>query len=284
MKAWFSRLNVQSKLFAIFGVTTLIGALTVGLNIIHITSLSTVDRALFRLAERLETTYRAGNLVQQLDLAEKRFILSGEISQRNEFRNYSEQIDGYIRLALLEADVEEEKGALSELERIKEEHDQTFDEIIKAIDAQDWDTLNGLMEEADGELDAMHSQIDSMHGRNMDDLTKTDKRRALLEGIAMLISAITLLFCLASAVVAAVVITKEVNQPIQRLTDAAAAVEERHFEPGLVADLAERPDEIGHLAHSLVDMAAAVRQREEDLRQQVDQIRTKVEQNEKGKA
>jgi nitrate/nitrite-specific signal transduction histidine kinase len=284
MKAWFSKLNVQSKLFVIFGVTTLIGAFTVGLNILHITSLSAVDRVLLRLAERLETTYRAENLVQQLDMAEKRFILSGEISHRNEFRSYSEQIDGYIRLALLEADAEEEKGALSELEHIKEEHDQTFDEIIKAVDAQDWDTLNGLMEEADQELDAMHKQIDDMHDRNMVTLTETDERRALFECIAMLISVITLLFCLASAIVAAVVITKQVNQPIQRLTDAAAAVGERHFEPELVADLAERPDEIGHLAHSLADMAAAVRQREEDLKQQVDQIRTKVEQNEKGKA
>ena len=72
----------------------------------------------------------------------------------------------------------------------------------------------------------------------------------------MLISIITLLFCLASAIVAAVVITKQVNQPIQLLTDGVASVEERHFEPELVADLAERPDEIGHLVHSFVDMVS----------------------------
>jgi CheY-like chemotaxis protein len=60
---------------------------------------------------------------------------------------------------------------------------------------------------------------------------------------------------------------------VDRLTDAASAVEAAAFEPGALLDVAERGDELGQLARVFQNMARKVHLREQRLRQQLRQLR-----------
>lgn len=63
---------------------------------------------------------------------------------------------------------------------------------------------------------------------------------------------------------------------VTRLVDAATAVEAGRYEGGMLADVAQRGDELGHLARVFDGMAAEVRAREERLRDRLNELRTDI--------
>ncbi|MFI5234772.1 MAG: protein kinase [Gemmatimonadales bacterium] len=71
---------------------------------------------------------------------------------------------------------------------------------------------------------------------------------------------------------------------VDRVVAAAAAVESGHYVPGLLAEVAERDDAIGHLARVFGAMAAGVRAREERLSAQVSTLRQEIDAAKQGGA
>ena len=61
------------------------------------------------------------------------------------------------------------------------------------------------------------------------------------------------------------------------LTDAAAAVETGTFDPGCLADVALRADELGQLARVFQNMAREVYAREQRLKQQLQELRIEID-------
>jgi CheY-like chemotaxis protein len=72
-------------------------------------------------------------------------------------------------------------------------------------------------------------------------------------------------------------------EQVERLTDAAAAVETNTFEPESIAGVSARPDALGRLARVFQTMAREVRAREERLTQQVQQLRIEIDQTKKAR-
>jgi response regulator RpfG family c-di-GMP phosphodiesterase len=69
----------------------------------------------------------------------------------------------------------------------------------------------------------------------------------------------------------------EYLRQVDRLTDAASAVESATFEPEELVDVAERSDELGQLARVFQNMAHEVHLREQRLKQQLQQLRLDME-------
>ena len=65
------------------------------------------------------------------------------------------------------------------------------------------------------------------------------------------------------------------------LTDAAAAVEGGTFDPGCLADVAQRADELGQLARVFQSMAREVYAREQRLKQQLQELRIEIDEAKK---
>src|SRR5215472_4693182 len=80
-------------------------------------------------------------------------------------------------------------------------------------------------------------------------------------GIAALIAVAVL----AAGFAFSYVLAKRQVAPIERLTAAATAIEERNFDPKSLAAVTARPDEIGRLARVLSEMGEKVLAREEEL-------------------
>jgi CheY-like chemotaxis protein len=70
---------------------------------------------------------------------------------------------------------------------------------------------------------------------------------------------------------------------VARMTSAAAAVEDARFEPGLLADVAGREDELGQLARVFVRMAGEVAAREAKLRQEIHTLRIEIDDAQKAR-
>src|SRR5918995_267391 len=66
---------------------------------------------------------------------------------------------------------------------------------------------------------------------------------------------------------------------VDRVTDAAAAVEAGEFDPETIAQVAARRDELGRLARGFQQMAREVRAREQRLKQEVQQLRIEIDEN-----
>jgi HAMP domain-containing protein len=75
------------------------------------------------------------------------------------------------------------------------------------------------------------------------------------------------------------VVARTVATPVRRLTDAAESVQRGEFELAELDDLTQRQsdDEIAHLARAFRDMAAKVKERETNLRAQVQSLRIEID-------
>lgn len=82
-------------------------------------------------------------------------------------------------------------------------------------------------------------------------------------------------------VAASAVLTRRVTKPVERLTDAAAAVESGTFTPESLTGIAARTDELGQLARVFQRMAEGVKAREEQLRRQVETLRIEIDETKK---
>ena len=69
----------------------------------------------------------------------------------------------------------------------------------------------------------------------------------------------------------------EYLRQVASLTDAAAAVEAGAFDPGCLADVAQRADELGQLARVFQSMAREVYAREQRLKQQLQELRIEID-------
>jgi DNA repair ATPase RecN len=69
---------------------------------------------------------------------------------------------------------------------------------------------------------------------------------------------------------------KEYVQEVEHLTDAAAAVEAETFDPATLSGVAERSDELGQLARVFQRMAREVYARQQQLQQQVQELRIEL--------
>ncbi|RPI21127.1 MAG: HAMP domain-containing protein [Chloroflexota bacterium] len=107
--------------------------------------------------------------------------------------------------------------------------------------------------------------------------TETDDRSTYIETGAFITGVAALLVFLALAVIAAAVITFQVNRPLQVLAQATTEAQTGQYAPEKAGGLSGRKDEIGQLARGFAKMVAALGDREAGLKQQVEELRQKLE-------
>ena len=66
-------------------------------------------------------------------------------------------------------------------------------------------------------------------------------------------------------------------QQVEKITTAAAAVEKNAFETHILDEVATREDELGQLARVFQNMANQVKNREETLKKQVEELRIEID-------
>lgn len=283
MKTWFNQLNIQNRLFLVFGIIILICTLAVGFNLLNTVQIGAQSEELDRLFRTVRTYYQAQDLLQKIDLAEKSFIAQGYDSYLDDFDNYSAQMETFIRQALIKASSPAEKNTLVALQEGLRSHFANFQAIIPAVYEEDEDSVDAQQEVLFEEIYSLNGKIITMLDESYTVFEDTDTEKDNAQFRAFLVSSIALILFLILALVAAIVLNSQVNRPVRRLTEAVAAIETGQFDPAALQKLTGRQEEIGQLSRAVVDMAAAIQQREQSLQQQADNIRAKIRQREENR-
>ena len=283
MKTWFNRLNIQSKLFTVFGILILICTLAIGFNLLNTAQIGTQSEVLDRLFRTVREYYQAQDTLQKMDLAEKSFIAQGYDSHLDAFDNYSAQMETFIRQALIKASSLDEKNILVALQEALQSHTANFQAIIPAVYEEDWESVDAQQEVLFDEISSLNAKINAILEEDYIVFEDIDTLQYIAQVGAFFISSIALIFFVVSALIAAIVLNSQFNQPSQQLIEAVEAIEKRQFDPATLQKLTGRQEEMGQLARAIVDMAAAMQQREQALQQQADEIRAKIHQREENR-
>lgn len=283
MKTWFNRLNIQNRLFLVFGIVIVICTLAVGFNLLNTVQIGAQSEELDRLFRTVREYYQAQDLLQKMDLAEKSFIAQGYDSYLDDFDNYSAQMETFIRQALIKANTPAEKNTLVALQEGLRRHVANFQAVVPAVYEEDWDSVNAQQEVLFEEIYSLNGKIITMLEDSYTTFDDTDTLQTIAQLGALLVSSVALIFFVILAIVAAIVLNSQVNRPVQQLTEAVTAIETGQFDPAALQKLTGRQEEIGQLSRAVVNMAAAIQQREQALQQQAEDIRAKIRQREENR-
>jgi hypothetical protein len=94
----------------------------------------------------------------------------------------------------------------------------------------------------------------------------------------LLLAAVVAAFVLAVGLLTSIILGRRIAEPVARLTAAAAQIEDEVFDPENLVDVAARTDEMGQLARVFQRMARQVYAREQQLKQQVQELRVEIDQ------
>ena len=112
-------------------------------------------------------------------------------------------------------------------------------------------------------------------GATMVYLPTENLQAALRRGVQL--STLVAAFVLAVGILASAILSRRVTQPVAHLTTAAAAVESGTLNPESLDEVSTRGDELGQLARVFQRMIREVKTREEQLKQQVQALRIKID-------
>ena len=97
------------------------------------------------------------------------------------------------------------------------------------------------------------------------------------------LAALVAVVVLSVGLLVSVILARRVTQPVAQLTAAAADIEAGTFEVERLAAIAQRPDELGQLARVFQRMAREVYAREQQLKQEVQQLRIQIDEVKKAR-
>lgn len=97
------------------------------------------------------------------------------------------------------------------------------------------------------------------------------------------LTALVAVVVLSIGLLVSVILARRVTQPVAHLTAAAADIEAGIFEVEKLAPVEQRPDELGQLARVFQRMVRQVYAREQQLKQQVEELRIKIDEVKKAR-
>lgn len=273
----FNRLNIQSKLFSVFGLMILIGVVITMWNV-YSTIRIDIDTDVMvvenKLTEEMEDA-QANFLSMEVD--EKDFLLSGDEKYVDKHETNRALVGLFLRNSLLDAETLEEKTKIYDLQRKKEQYEEIFTRIVEAYHhEQPQEAIQISFEESDDMIQQIHEEIELIIQESKVFLETNAHEADQLARYSVIIGVVGLVIFLVLAVTAALITTQQFSRPVLVLDDAIAALGRGEFEPEMLERLTQRNDEIGRLARVVVDMDRSVQQRKHDLIQEAERIRAEI--------
>jgi nitrogen fixation/metabolism regulation signal transduction histidine kinase len=148
--------------------------------------------------------------------------------------------------------------------------------VIQAVDAEDWERVVQLDEEAYTLVQPIVDQIEGRIQVRSDALAELRDQVDTFTTLSWLSIALALPAFVAAIAVAAWIVARQIHGPVIRMTDELPRIEEERFDPAGLSPLAERRDEVGYLAREYLQMASAVLGRRAGLQQEADEIRARI--------
>ena len=181
-----------------------------------------------------------------------------------------------LRESMLKAEDRNSKADVYTLQQLKWSHDDTLEMLAEAYNTDDWGLYEVAMEQAGAEIEEMYAMVGRLIERDKAALSTIDDATSLVQLAGLGLNAITLMLFVGLALVAALVISVQIFNPVLLVNEAVAALQRGAFHPQQLAPLSGRSDEIGGLVRAFLGMAEATRRRREALEEEAAEIRAEL--------
>lgn len=267
---------IQNRLNLVFTVLFLVGVLILAGFIgtsIRAMSYNAEARTTYTQVRQL---YQVAADLQQLKKAVNDYELTADYDMLPEYNSSYARLQQSLANIAAQTQFPDEKEVLDTLAQDIGALREDFDRVIQAVDAEDWEAVTALNEKARTLVQPIADQIDGRIQVRSDILAELRGKVDTFATLSRLIIALALPAFIVAIVVVAWIVARQIHGPLIRLTDELEAIEEERFEPGALAGLAERRDEVGYLTREFLQMASAVFHRRTGLQQEAEEIRAKI--------
>jgi len=268
--------SAQTRLNLVFTLLFLVGAIILTGFIqasIQAMSYNTQARLTFTEARQL---YQAQAYLQDFEKAFNDYELTSDYVSLSEYQSNYARLQQSLANMAAETELLEEKAALDKLALDIAALRQRFDQVIQAVDREDWEAVVGLDDEAYALVEPIFSQFDRLIQARSDALLDQRDEAGAFTDLVWLAILLALPVFLVVVVVVVLIVARQIHTPLIRLTDELVPIQQDDFDPAALAPLPERRDEIGYLAREYLQMAAAVLQRRAGLQREADDIRARL--------
>ncbi|MBN2550245.1 MAG: hypothetical protein JXB15_13865 [Anaerolineales bacterium] len=220
--------------------------------------------------------YQAKVYLQQFERAVNVYEINSDPDALDEYNSSYSRLHQYLANAVDEAATADERQALQQMSTDLESLRQNFDQVIAAVDAEDWETVVNLDNDAYVLVDLIFTRIGSLIDVRNAELGEMIDEIDTFSIFGYLAILVTLPVFLILVVLAALIIAKQIHAPLIRMADELEHIQESRFAPASLGKLPERRDEIGYLAREYLKMAEAVQNRSAHLQGEIEAIKAKI--------
>jgi CHASE3 domain sensor protein len=277
MGKWFDQLRIQSKLFGILSFIILIGTLITMWNVYSVIRIDAESHHMLHREKELDDIEEVHIEFLRQAVSENEFLLTGDMTYIDRHEAERSLADTYLWDALLEASGNQEKAALYSIQRQGDAYAEDFEEVVATYqDGSPEDAAQLSRETSQKRIIQIHETIESLIGSgiaNIDAEGQQADRQAVISlsvGIAGMV-----LFLLLAVLIVSVAVN-QIGRPILVLHEAITMVGMGNFDPTMLEPLAQRSDEIGRLARTVIDMGTESEEQREMLEDQVLILRGKI--------
>jgi nitrogen fixation/metabolism regulation signal transduction histidine kinase len=279
MSHWFDNFKIRTKIIAPVAILVLTGLLTIGGILLNISRLRTTVETIVQEDEKLMHTQAALILLQQQELVEKNFLLTGDESLLAQKTGLSEQVAFHIQTALEAAAGEQDRATLQQIQSNITRYNDLYSEMVGLAQGGGRDEA---MQLSLGTADPIVAQIHEDVTRLIDETkisVEAHKEGAIVQRDRAIFTSVTSALIFLVVGVAIVGFARRMSDPVIALAQAAASVDAGNYNVDNLAPIAQRGDELGQLARVFQGMARQVYQREEKLKQEVHELRIQIDES-----
>jgi len=168
-----------------------------------------------------------------------------------------------------------EQHAIEALKSAQQAYQQTFAQLVTAINAGNEQEASQLQVDTEAQIQAMRIQVDDLLKLVEINLLQSVQQATQLIQKLIVIGAICLII-LPLLGAWAFAIASQMTQPLLALTTAITAIEGNQSHPELLADITDQRGEMGRLARSIEQLAQTVKERKETLEGEIARLQEQL--------
>jgi class 3 adenylate cyclase len=255
----FLQKSIQTRMALLIGALVLAAAITAIIGIINAASFQQQLAVMEDYASTLQQNSDARSALLKAQLAIKNTFISDDYRAKDygDFEHFSQQFGEYLySLSLRDEDNQTTQDLIAQNDKFVEQAETFFTKINdENADLVELSRIN--LEEIDPAIKTMENQVQALYAQ--DSRAMRDQIAAIEERTQanILVGQITLLV-LAALVIWGTYETMNISTPMDDLTSAIVAFENKTYTPELLANDAKRSDELGRLAGAVGNMAQSI--------------------------
>jgi nitrate/nitrite-specific signal transduction histidine kinase len=269
------KLDLRGRLFAIF---TMVFLLTLGVLAVFLRGAARAVE-LNAKADVIFSDVREFLALKQslsaMELAQNRYEVSTDLADESAFYAQLWRMNDQIFL-LSDSDDPQLIAALDEIQTSLNNYRGLFEEIQNAVIAEDWETVTVKDDAIYVFLPELFDKLDQFVTQNEQQLTDINAEIDDYQTTVVISALFGLTIFTVLSFLALWMIHRQVNRPLSILNTAVRQLENDQFKPAPVEKLAERGDEIGVIAASLLATAGELAGRQAALQAEAEQVKAKI--------